>query len=277
LLQRNAGTEDWKDVDYMFWKGVGNSVSSIEDPDVRVYVWRYYILGSEGRGLTHTDIIGILGKPPEPKSEVREDETGLEKALKKGTAFGLKYGAEHTTTEEGFHEAKRLIEEAFPRHALNVGVLIALSHGEGMLFKSFLERLVGPGYRLVNNILKKRVGRTFVNVADKEAKAIERYFRAEGIPLSGKLNAPNATNPVLRSAYQEMWRKTDLRPGGTISELLREIEGGVPLKHLDKAKTRLSQLKSLLSDAENPLSQADRLGVQRVINDLKDAIKKAGE
>jgi hypothetical protein len=95
------------------------------------------------------------------------------------------------------------------------------------------------------------------------------------IPGSGKLNPPNATDPVLQDAYRNLRRPEDVNPGGTIGELLREVEAGGPLKHLEKAKGRLQQLISRVTDTSNPLSAADRAGAERVINDLKEAIRVA--
>ena len=42
-----------------------------------------------------------------------------------------------------------------------------------------------------------------------------------------------------------------------------------------QAKERLKQLQERVSDHSRPLSQADREGAERVIDDLKDAINKA--
>ena len=95
-------------------------------------------------------------------------------------------------------------------------------------------------------------------------------------PNSGKLNPPNATDLTLQDTYKNLWRPQDVRPGGTISELLREAEAGGPLKHLEKAKGRLRQLLDRVNDTSRPLSPADRAGAERVINDLKDAIRTSG-
>ncbi len=94
-------------------------------------------------------------------------------------------------------------------------------------------------------------------------------------PLSGKVNAPKAIDSVLQDAYRNLWRPQDTRPGGTIGELLREVESGGPLTHLQKAKERLTSLLNRVNDTANPLSAADRAGAERVINDLKDAIRIA--
>ena len=95
-------------------------------------------------------------------------------------------------------------------------------------------------------------------------------------PMSGKLNSPNATDSTLQDAYKNLWRPQDKNPGGTIGELLREVEAGGPLKHLVKAKGRLKQILDRIADTNNPLSPSDRAGAERVINDLKDAIRRAG-
>lgn len=92
---------------------------------------------------------------------------------------------------------------------------------------------------------------------------------------SGKSNPPNASDPALQDAYKNLWRPQDKKPGGTIGELLREVECGRPLKHLMKAKERLKQLVDRVTDTTRPLTPADRAGAERVINDLKEAIKTA--
>jgi RHS repeat-associated protein len=100
--------------------------------------------------------------------------------------------------------------------------------------------------------------------------------RRGGLAKSGKLNAPNATDPALQDAYKNLWRPQDKNPGGTIGELLREVETGGPLVHLEKAKGRLRQLIDRVSDTSRPLTSSDRAGAERLINDLKDAIRSAG-
>jgi hypothetical protein len=72
-----------------------------------------------------------------------------------------------------------------------------------------------------------------------------------------------------------LWRPQDVRPGGTIAELLREAQCGGPLVHLEKAKARLAQLIKRVKDLSNPLSPLDRAAAERVINDLKHAIHVA--
>ena len=96
-----------------------------------------------------------------------------------------------------------------------------------------------------------------------------------GVARSGKSNAPNATDSALQDAYRNLWRPQDKNPGGTIGELLREVEAGGPLKHLEKARGRLKQLIDRVSDTTRPLTSSDRAGAERVITDLKDAIRIA--
>jgi len=94
-------------------------------------------------------------------------------------------------------------------------------------------------------------------------------------PLSGKLNAPNAIDAKLRRVYSQLWRPEDKNPAGTIGELLREVHSGATFfPHLIKAKARLRELLKRLNQRP-PLSKLDRAGVERVINDLKDAIRQA--
>lgn len=72
-----------------------------------------------------------------------------------------------------------------------------------------------------------------------------------------------------------LWRKQDQRPAGTIGELLREAQAGGESVHLQKAKGRMAQLINRVNDHARPLSSADRRAAERVINDLKDAIRIA--
>ena len=60
-------------------------------------------------------------------------------------------------------------------------------------------------------------------------------------------------------------------PGQT----LREVQAGGPLEHLEKVKGRLKQILDRVTDLSRPLSPADRAGAERVINDLKDAVRIA--
>ena len=80
---------------------------------------------------------------------------------------------------------------------------------------------------------------------------------------------------TLKDVMNNLWRPQDKRPGGTIAELLREKASGGPLIHLEKAKGRLAQLIKRVNDLDNPLSSLDRAAAERVINDLKDAIRIA--
>jgi hypothetical protein len=84
-----------------------------------------------------------------------------------------------------------------------------------------------------DGLWKSAEGKVAVEAEGKAASA------AMGVSKSGKLNAPHATDPVLKDAFRELWRAEDVRPGGTIGELLREVEAGGPLKHLEKARGRL--------------------------------------
>ena len=94
-------------------------------------------------------------------------------------------------------------------------------------------------------------------------------------PSSGKWNRPNVHDSTLKDVMDNLWRPQDKRPGGTIAELLREKAAGGPLIHLEKARGRLTQLIKRVNDHFNPLSIADRAAAERVINDLKDAIRIA--
>ena len=93
------------------------------------------------------------------------------------------------------------------------------------------------------------------------------------VPNSGKWNRPNVKDSILKDVMDNLWRPQDKRPGGTIGELLREKASGGPLVHLEKAKGRLAQLIKRVQDFLNPLSKSDRAGAERVISDLKEAIR----
>lgn len=86
---------------------------------------------------------------------------------------------------------------------------------------------------------------------------------------------PNAQNQELQNVYKQRWRNEDKRAGGTAGELLREVASGGELKHLTKAKGRLNELHSLLSDRSVDMSRLDRKTAEGVMNDLRTAIKAA--
>ena len=113
--------------------------------------------------------------------------------------------------------------------------------------------------------------------SDESAAVWVHNCKVDGVPNSGKLNRPNVQDDTLKDAMDNLFRPQDKRPGGTIAELLREKAAGGPLVHLEKAKGRLKQLQNRVNDHSNPLSKSDRSGAERVINDLKDAIKRAKE
>jgi hypothetical protein len=87
--------------------------------------------------------------------------------------------------------------------------------------------------------------------------------------------APQARDTRLQSIYGELFRPQDRNPGGTAGELLREVVSGGPLVHLDKAQGRARQLSRLLGDRNHGLGRLDRLGAQRVLDDLRVAIQEA--
>jgi RHS repeat-associated protein len=185
----------WNDPEAMFWEGVRHSLPYITDPAAILYAARYFVLGTEQPGLTRQDIVDILGKPPEPETKLAEDELGLAVAVKNGTAFGLKlYGADQTTTEEGFKEATRLVEEQFPQHTLKMGVAIVLSQGEARAFGWFLRALgkMGKGtYRFVKGRLFRKAGDKVVEVSEQEANTLLQAFENRRAPTT----RPSGTYP----------------------------------------------------------------------------------
>jgi hypothetical protein len=180
--------------------------------------------------------------------------------------------------------AKDLLFKEFPAFALGAALelgglffgpedvaFFALAKSKGLVLR-FAQ---GKGGKLFGVLFKGKNPAT-----EQELKALideyQELRKSKGLaPKSGKLNAPNATDAVLQDAYRNLWRPEDARLGGTIGELLPEVEAGAPLKHLEKAKGRLKQLIDRVNDRANPLSKADRAGAERVINDLKDAIRIA--
>lgn len=119
-----------------------------------------------------------------------------------------------------------------------------------------------------------RIGTTGVlvhNVGDDDCPLVNIGHA----PNSGKWNRPNVQDSTLRDVMDNLWRPQDKRPGGMIAELLREKASGGPLIHLEKARGRLTQLIRRVNDLDNPLSKADRAVAERVIKDLKDAIRIA--
>ena len=95
-------------------------------------------------------------------------------------------------------------------------------------------------------------------------------------PASGKWNRPNCKDVVLKDAMENLWRDEDVRAGGTIGELQREIATGGNLTHFTKAVGRYNQIYGRLTNRILPqVSRADRIAAERVLADLKDVIQHA--
>jgi RHS repeat-associated protein len=139
--------------------------------------------------------------------------------------------------------------------------------------------LAQRGLRVVNEggeWLLKRGNTTVARGPHEVGEAVRGLVRcSKNAPRSGKWNRPNVQDSTLKDVMDNLWRPPDKRPGGTLAELLREKAAGGPLIHLEKAKGRLTQLIKRVNDHSNPLSKADRAAAERVINDLKDAIRIA--
>ena len=101
-----------------------------------------------------------------------------------------------------------------------------------------------------------------------------RFHHPEAGDIEGIHNKPNAQNQQLRKELDELYKQTDEYPRGTAGKLRDEIEKGLPKEHLIKARERISQLKRIIDN--EPLSRTDRKIAERVINDLRSAIKQAG-
>jgi len=153
--------------------------------------------------------------------------------------------------------------------------------GENWGFAVWVHNLTPEQCARLGQLYVQKGGTGFSEASARELAQLEALVAKEAafvkatIPKSGKLNAPIASDSTLVDAYKNLWRPQDVNPGVTIGELLREVESGGPLTHLAKAKGRLQQLLNRVNDTSNPLSAADRAGAERVISDLKDAIRIA--
>lgn len=61
-------------------------------------------------------------------------------------------------------------------------------------------------------------------------------------------------------------------PGGSAEMLRKEVVEGNVLRHLEKCKDRITNLKRILSDPAEIISRVDRNAAERVMRDLRDAI-----
>ncbi len=89
-------------------------------------------------------------------------------------------------------------------------------------------------------------------------------------------NRPNAQDSGLQAIYNQVFRVQDVNLGGTAGELLREVAAGGDLTHLTKAKERITNIRNYLtSPAASDLSRLDRQGAERVLADLRYAVRVA--
>jgi hypothetical protein len=62
-------------------------------------------------------------------------------------------------------------------------------------------------------------------------------------------------------------------PGGPAEMLRIEVAEGRSLTHLEKCSTRITNLQRILQDSNQNISRLDREAAERVIRDLREAIK----
>ncbi len=90
---------------------------------------------------------------------------------------------------------------------------------------------------------------------------------------TGLLQRPTARNHQLSKIYRELWRDGDMLPGGTASMLRWEVARGVKRKHETKVQERIDQLRHFLGASHGQLSRRDRAQAERVLNDLREALR----
>ncbi|MBL7935691.1 MAG: hypothetical protein JNM51_07770, partial [Bacteroidia bacterium] len=82
------------------------------------------------------------------------------------------------------------------------------------------------------------------------------------------------SNPELRNAFDQMYRKTAKILSGSTADALRdEVRNGKHLGHLEKAQGWIKNLQGLIN--EGKLSGADSKIANELLKDLKDAVKTA--
>ena len=87
------------------------------------------------------------------------------------------------------------------------------------------------------------------------------------------LKKPNVRDKGAKKIVDQLFRSKDKFKGGTAGKLVHEILEKKPLKHLQKAKDRVTELKNYLKGNAKKLSRADRQALGDVIMDLNKAIK----
>ncbi len=103
-----------------------------------------------------------------------------------------------------------------------------------------------------------------------------RWYHRDGAQFGGIPNRPNAEDAELQKAYEEIYRSENKIPGGTAGILRYEVRNNLAPRHLEKAENRLRQLQNRLTNGKlPPLSRSDRKTAERVIHDLREAIKTA--
>jgi hypothetical protein len=89
--------------------------------------------------------------------------------------------------------------------------------------------------------------------------------------------APRASSPQLQSVFRELFRPTDLIPGGTAGAIRYELQTGRLIggrSHIRKGIERARQLAKIIR--EGHLSVTDQATAQAVLDDLLDALKLGG-
>ncbi len=100
-----------------------------------------------------------------------------------------------------------------------------------------------------------------------------KWHHADSKKIKGIHNKPNVTNSRLQKLMDEMYRPSDKRPGGSASELRREVEYGLKDKHITKVEQRINGINRIIK--EEKLSRSDLKTAERVLYDLKDALNLA--
>ena len=90
----------------------------------------------------------------------------------------------------------------------------------------------------------------------------------EGIP-----NRPNFQNEDLRKVAQQLYRDTDLYPGGSAGALRGEVTKNLHPRHLVKCNDRIIHLQRILTNNAQTISRVDRQAAESLIHDLREAVK----
>jgi len=152
--------------------------------------------------------------------------------------------------------------------------------GEGLSFKLALreqETMSGPKRKEFEEPLREYLSileetikyySDKLRVLDRNELIVQHY--PEGLNVYEK---PHSSNVEINKIYNELWRDIDAAPGGTAGILIIEAREGKELRHLEKAKDRIKNLRRVAKSQK--LSIEDRKMVDKVIGDLQAAISEA--